>query len=217
MADNITTNPGTGGAVLATDDIGGVQFPRTKIVIGADGVNGGDVSGANPLPVTHGALLTTGSAAGATPVVGLVGGVRRDADTAPVADGQAHPFYFNTLGRLKVSSLPAALGATTGSITASGQQVAMECSRVSNVVVGMVATTLSGHNATFEASVNSTNGTDGNWYAVQAVRSNANTIESTTGALSATPAYLWELSVNGYNWIRVRATAHTAGTAAYTL
>lgn len=51
MADNITTNPGTGGAVLATDDIGGVQFPRTKLVHGADGVNDGDVSDANPLPV----------------------------------------------------------------------------------------------------------------------------------------------------------------------
>lgn len=52
MADNITTNPGTGGDTLAADDIGGVKFPRTKLVIGADGVNGGDVSAANPLPTT---------------------------------------------------------------------------------------------------------------------------------------------------------------------
>jgi len=50
MADNITTNPGTGGDTLAADDIGGVKYPRTKLVIGADGVNGGDVSAANPLP-----------------------------------------------------------------------------------------------------------------------------------------------------------------------
>ncbi len=52
MADNTTLNTGTGGDVIATDDIGGVKFPRTKLVHGADGVNDGDVSDANPLPVT---------------------------------------------------------------------------------------------------------------------------------------------------------------------
>ena len=53
MADNITAlaNTGTGTDVFATDDIGGVNYPRTKVTIGADGVNDGDVSGANPLPV----------------------------------------------------------------------------------------------------------------------------------------------------------------------
>lgn len=58
MADNITAlaNTGTGTDVLATDKIAGVHYPRTKIIIGADGVNGGDVSSANPLPV-QGALV----------------------------------------------------------------------------------------------------------------------------------------------------------------
>lgn len=58
MADNITAlaNTGTGTDVLATDEIAGVHYPRTKIIIGADGVNGGDVSSANPLPV-QGALV----------------------------------------------------------------------------------------------------------------------------------------------------------------
>lgn len=51
MADNTTLNTGSGGDTLATDDIGGVKFPRSKIVIGADGTNDGDVSSANPLPV----------------------------------------------------------------------------------------------------------------------------------------------------------------------
>lgn len=54
MADNITarSDAATSVAVIASDDIGGVQFPRSKIVIGADGVNDGDVSSANPLPVS---------------------------------------------------------------------------------------------------------------------------------------------------------------------
>lgn len=50
MADNITAP--ASGAVLATDDIGGVHYPRTKVAWGADGV-AGDVTAANPLPVAQ--------------------------------------------------------------------------------------------------------------------------------------------------------------------
>ena len=52
MADNIILpTSDAGGATVALDDIGGVKYPRSKIVIGADGTNDGDVSAANPLPV----------------------------------------------------------------------------------------------------------------------------------------------------------------------
>lgn len=51
MADNTTLNAGTGGDVIATDDIGGVKHQRVKIEFGADG-SAADVSAANPLPVT---------------------------------------------------------------------------------------------------------------------------------------------------------------------
>jgi hypothetical protein len=69
LADNITAlgNSGSGTDVLATDDIGGVHYPRTKLVIGADGVNGGDVHSGNPLPVAASALpLPTGAATQST-------------------------------------------------------------------------------------------------------------------------------------------------------
>jgi len=49
MADNSTLP--AAGDIIATDDIGGVKFQRVKLVYGDDGVNGGDVSLANPLPV----------------------------------------------------------------------------------------------------------------------------------------------------------------------
>jgi len=53
MADNTQLSAAVGsGDTLATDDISGVKYPRSKIVIGADGTNDGDVSSANPLPVT---------------------------------------------------------------------------------------------------------------------------------------------------------------------
>lgn len=51
MADNVVVNAATvAGSTLAADDIGGVLYPRSKIVIGADSVNDGDVSATNPLP-----------------------------------------------------------------------------------------------------------------------------------------------------------------------
>lgn len=58
MADNTTLNAGTGGDVIASDDIGGVKFQRVKIVHGQDGQNSGDVSHANPMPVEIQAAMT---------------------------------------------------------------------------------------------------------------------------------------------------------------
>lgn len=53
MADNTTIPlPQTSGDVVATDDIGGVKFQRIKLIHGADGVNAGDVSVVNGLPVS---------------------------------------------------------------------------------------------------------------------------------------------------------------------
>ncbi len=59
MPDNTTLNSGTGGDVIATDDIGGVKYPRSKIVIGADGTNDGDVSATNPMPIRGTGLAGT--------------------------------------------------------------------------------------------------------------------------------------------------------------
>ena len=50
MADNVGYTPGS-GEVIATDDIGGVQFQRVKPVWGVDGV-AQDVNNNTPLPVT---------------------------------------------------------------------------------------------------------------------------------------------------------------------
>jgi hypothetical protein len=143
---------------------------------------------------------------------------RRDSDAAAmVADGDLGFLSLDETQRLKVSTQPASYVLGIGSITANAQTVFLNVERASNVAINMVATTLTGHNATFEYSHNSTNGTDGNWYVAQAVRSNANTVETATGVLAATPVYGWEFSVNAYKWIRIRATAHTGGTAAYTI
>lgn len=50
MADNVTLNSGSGGDSIAADEISSVKYQRIKLIHGADGVNAGDVSTANPLP-----------------------------------------------------------------------------------------------------------------------------------------------------------------------
>lgn len=60
--DNTTLNAGTGGDVIATDDIAGVKYQRVKIVQGADGVNDGDISSSNPLPI-DGTVTVSGTVA----------------------------------------------------------------------------------------------------------------------------------------------------------
>ena len=142
---------------------------------------------------------------------------RRDSDTTAVSnDGDYGTLKLDEAGRLKVATQPASYAATTGNITANGGTVSVNCERFSNLMIHCTGT-FSTVNVTFEGSLNSTNGTDGNWFTVQAIRSNANTIETATGNLSAAPAYAWELSVNGLKWFRVRATAWTSGTQVWTM
>ena len=247
MAEFVESNPSTGGARWAVDRISEVNYPRHKLVIGADGVDDGDISAANPLPVAgtvdvSGSVAVTGALtdaqlrATAVPVSGTVaatnadlgtlaagtkpeGGtyatgdrgyvamaVRQDAMSSLSADGEYTPLQIGSTGRLKVSAEPAAQESTTGNITANGQTVQITTNRTSNLMIYCTGT-FAGANCTFEGSLNGTN-----WFAVQGVRSNANTIELVTGVLGAAPAYAWEVSVNGMNFFRVRATAFVSGT-----
>lgn len=230
MADNFPTAPGAGGVTFASDDIGGVHYPRTKLTFGADG-EAADVSPAAPLPVSEASAaailaaiqnLLSATALEDTPSPGGERGMvmlaqRRDSDTATTSgDGDYATMKMDEAGRLKTASQPAKYALVTGNISASGQTVFCQCDRGSNVIAHVVAApSFAGHNVTFEGSIDSTNGVDGAWFAIDAKRTNANVVELVTGALAATPAYAWELSVNGFNFIRVRATAHTSGTATW--
>lgn len=71
MADNTQINPGTGGDILSTDDLGTYKVQRVKVQFGADG-SASDVSTSNPLPsnITDGtsvaAIKAASTAAAAT-------------------------------------------------------------------------------------------------------------------------------------------------------
>lgn len=147
----------------------------------------------------------------------LMLGIRWDSDTATADNGDYSVFKLDEAGRLKVATQPGSVPAATGNITGAAQTVFIQTNRISNLSISMVASSLVGHNCIFEVSNDSTNGTDGNWKTVQVVRTDSNTIETTTGVLAATPAYAWELNVASYAYFRIRCTAHASGSAAYTL
>ena len=70
MADNVAITPGA-GATVAADDIGGVLWQRVKVGWGGDGV-AGDVSAANPLPVSAPAATRTTHHLGAADMVDAI-------------------------------------------------------------------------------------------------------------------------------------------------
>lgn len=122
-------------------------------------------------------------------------------------------FSFNDDSRLRVSTKPGMYDLIEGDITANGQSISFYVDDISNIVIhNNPITTVVGHNVAFEASLNSTNGTDGVWFGIQGARTNANTVATSTGTLTTNPGYGFEFSVNAYKWVRLRATAHTSGT-----
>lgn len=88
MANNITA-PGV-GIVLATEEIAAAHLSRVKLVIGISGTDSGDISAANPMPITASSNI-------------------------PVAVGAALPAGNNNIGDVDVASLPA-LAAGTNNI-----------------------------------------------------------------------------------------------------
>lgn len=112
MADNVTANSGTGGATFAADDILGVHYPRTKLVIGADGSNDGDVSSANPLPVTGTVAVTNG---GLTELAGAIN-ASAQVDVNIAASGATVPISHAALTELAAAINSDRLDVTLASV-----------------------------------------------------------------------------------------------------
>ena len=146
--------------------------------------------------------------------------VRRDADSIPTADGDLSMLAVDEEGRLKTSGKTASFPVVTGALTTVAQTVTADVSRASNVVFHVKntgAATMSVGTFVFEASIDSTNGVDGTWFSIRAVRSNANTIDNQSGTLGlvagAGLTYSWAASVNAYQWMRVRCTVIPTATS----
>lgn len=103
---------------------------------------------------------------------------------------------------------------TIGNITASAQTVFVDVAGAPQCV--LVATgTYTGHNVTFELSYDSTNGTNGSWIQMGAVRTNKSLAETTSGVIATGLTYGWVVPTMGAQYIRVRATAHSSGTTTW--
>lgn len=227
----VQTPDGFAGAVALVDDAGALVSAANPLAVDIQGSVA--VSAASlPLPTgaaTQATLATiegyfkAEDSAAVSGDKGLVMLAQRFAADTPTtdADGDYTILKLDEEGRLKVASKPASYPDITGDITAvqatigtpvAGGTVEGDVSRASNLMIFCTGT-FSTVNCTFEGSLEATG--NSNWFAVQAVRSNANTIELATGNLSAQPAYAWEASVNALKRFRVRCTARTSGTQSW--
>lgn len=122
MADNITA-PGA-GAVLATDEIGGVHWPFARLAFGPDGtsVRVADADGAR-LPVAVGGTLPAFAAPptfniGTAPTITVTGGLT-DAQLRASAVAVTGTFWQATQP-ISAASLPLPAGAATAAAQATG-------------------------------------------------------------------------------------------------
>lgn len=114
---------------------------------------------------------------------------------------------------------------TTAVLSAIGQSLTINVSDASSAIIEMTTSALSGHNVTFEVSNDakegasgSWDGVSGNWRVILGQRTNApSTLEYATGVLAATPICSWMLSVGGFKYLRIRVTAHTSGSATWSV
>jgi hypothetical protein len=83
MADNTELNLGSGGDIVAMDDIGGVKHQRVKVSLGADGV-GVDLAQTNPMPLLDHFEIARGNVAGLSVV--HQSGRNTDVDTGASED-----------------------------------------------------------------------------------------------------------------------------------
>lgn len=119
MANNTTLNVGSGGDVIATEDIGGVKYELVKAVFGAAG-NATKVSASDPMPVTDNAAETSlssidGKLSGTLTVdTGLIQPTT-PSDTQPVTISAALPAGDNNIGNVDIVTLPS-LAAGTNAI-----------------------------------------------------------------------------------------------------
>lgn len=143
------------------------------------------------------------------------------AATDPVrVDGEVGPLTTNLDGRLRVASKPGYFDPITGNLTTSGNTLVANVVDASNVVLHIKNTGSAAMAAgafVFEGSVDSTDGSDGTWFTVQAARSDSNTIETGRGtsslAAGSGQAYAWELSVNAIRWFRIRCSTTLTASA----
>lgn len=131
MSDN-TTLPGT-GTVVRTDDIGGVHYPVSKLVLGDDNTDDGYVSDANPLPI---------SVIGAQP---LPTGAATESTLSQVLTTIAFQTRFPTLGQKAMAgSVPVTLASDQSAIPVSAASLPLPSGAATETTASVIASALAG-------------------------------------------------------------------------
>ncbi len=114
MADNVTAEEIiNAGQVFAADVIGGVAFVRNKLILGADGVNDGDVCATNPMPVTGTIAAVTAITNPLPAGTNVLGHIIIDAGTAAIGKLAANSGV--TIGAVEIAAAQ-----TLGTVTTVG-------------------------------------------------------------------------------------------------
>lgn len=140
MADNTTLNAGTGGDVIASDDIGGVKHQRVKLSLGADGtaadapVGAGTEAGVLRVTLpTDGTGVVSLSASSLSALESLTTVTTVTTVSAVTAITNALPAGTNNIGDVDVLSLVPGTGAT-----ALGKAVDSAAGATDTGVLGLV-------------------------------------------------------------------------------
>ena len=129
MADNIVTPIAT-GTIFATDDIGGILYPRTKISLGVDG-SAVDLSSTNPMPITSSGLPTGTDKSGNITTGGTAQTLAAVNTTRKALYGQnisTTDLWINELGN------PAVIGTAGSWKIASGESFSISTNRAVSVI-----------------------------------------------------------------------------------
>lgn len=153
MADNANLTEGDGTLVSGADDIGGVKFQRIKVIHGADGVNDGDVSSSNPLPVdgsgvtqpVSGTVSVTGVATAANQStanssLSSIDGKITAVNTGNVTIGAALPAGTNAIGKLASNT-----GVTIGAVEIASSQTLATVTNVATIGTSVTPGTSAAH------------------------------------------------------------------------
>ena len=186
MANNTTLNPGVGGDIVIDEDIGGVKMPVSKIRLGAAGVDGGDVTTANPFPVAVQGTVPISAAAlpalSGTTAVSIAATVPVSAVSLPALSGTTAVSIAGTVA-ISAASLPALSGTTA--ISAASLPALSGTSGV-NVAQINAVTPLMGNGVTGTGSCRVTVASDNTAFQVKATGNAGASFDGATGA--AVPA-----------------------------
>lgn len=133
-------------------------------------------------------------------------------------EGEIGPLTADGEGRLRVTGDIKEFPVTSGDVNVTGVANAfvVDVREAASMVLHMKNTGTASMTTgihVFEGSVDSTDGVDGTWFAIQGARTNSNTVETgrqtATLAAGVASAYAWEFSVAAIRYFRVRATTNT--------